>query len=157
MDREKCDMGVFIFVTTQITEEKADEVAMPCVDTETGTANSFLPGILEITDRGVMECLSEDFTGGFEIGHLEFCELEAHAAEVCAHCTESLAAPDVQFLATPLLHAKRLSFSHTKLSQRYTGYFFCIIVRCTGAGCIWDNQVGNSQSYLKDLPGGTHI
>jgi hypothetical protein len=71
VDGEKCDMGVFKLVTTDITEEKADEVVFLCIDTETGGMNPLLPGHLEVADACAIKALGEDFTGGLEIGDLE--------------------------------------------------------------------------------------
>lgn len=73
VDGKKCDMGVFKLVTTQITEEKADEVAVLRVDAETGGTNPLLPGILEVADTCAIEALGEDFTCGLEVGNLERC------------------------------------------------------------------------------------
>ena len=81
VDGEKCDMGVFKLVTTQITEEKADEVAFLSIDAETCTTNPLLPGVLEITDRRAVKALGENFTSGLEVGHLQRCQFEAHVAE----------------------------------------------------------------------------
>ena len=82
MDGEKCDMGVFKLVTTDIAEEKADEVAVLCVDAETSVTNPLLPRKLEVADACAIKALGEDFAGGLEVDHLERCELEAHCAEV---------------------------------------------------------------------------
>ncbi len=75
-------MGVFKLVTTDIAEEKADEVAVCRVDAETGGANPLLPRKLEVADACAIKALGEDFAGGLEVDHLERCELEAHCAEV---------------------------------------------------------------------------
>jgi hypothetical protein len=82
VDGEKCDMGVFKLVTTQITEEKADEVAFLSIDAETCTTNPLLPRILEVADACAIKALGEDFTGGLEVDYLERCKLETHVAEV---------------------------------------------------------------------------
>ena len=156
VDGEKCDMGVFKLVTTQITEEKADEVAFLSIDAETCTTNPLLPGVLEITDRRAVKALGENFTSGLEVGHLQRCQFEAHVAET--HLVVMVVTGRAAFNFTGLyIDTKGLRFSHTKLRRRYTGYCFCSEVRCTGAGRIWDNQVGNGQSYLKDVPGSIYV
>jgi hypothetical protein len=75
-------MGVFKLVTTDIAEEKADEVSVFRVDAETGGANPLLPRNLEVADACAIKALGEDFAGGLEVDYLERCELETHAAEV---------------------------------------------------------------------------
>ena len=71
MNCEKCDMGVFKLVTTQIAEKKADKIVFLCIDTETGRTDSFLPGQLEVADARVVKAVYEDFARGLEIGDLE--------------------------------------------------------------------------------------
>ena len=83
---EKCDMGVFKSVTTQIAEEKADEIAILCIDADALCVAGIPapPRRLEIGHRCSAETLYKDFARRLEIGHLQRLNTEASLPE--SHC-----------------------------------------------------------------------
>jgi hypothetical protein len=145
VDSEKLDVAVIIFVTTDMTDKKANKVIFTCINAETSETIPVLPGVLEVTNGCRVEALCEDFTGGFEVGNLQRSDFETHVSEVCwTHCgTNSLGGWTPSIFGHSSLHSKYACFSHTKLRLRYTGDYLCTEVWCTAACCIRDNQVGN--------------
>jgi len=82
VDSEKLDVAVIIIVTTDMTDKKANKVAISCVNAETSETILVLPGVMEITNRGCVEALCEDFTSGFEVRNFQLCGFETHVSEV---------------------------------------------------------------------------
>jgi len=82
VDSEKLDVAVIIFVTTYMADKKANKVAISCVNAETSETILVLPCILEVTNRGGVEALCEDFTSRFEVRNFQLCGFETHVSEV---------------------------------------------------------------------------
>lgn len=79
-------MGVFKSVTTQIAEEKADEIAILCIDAGALCVAGIPapPRCLEIGHGCSAETLYKDFARRLEIGHLQRLNTEAGVPE--SHC-----------------------------------------------------------------------
>lgn len=83
MNREKCDMGVFKPVTTQIAEEKADEIVLLRINADALCVACIPPPPrrLEIRDGRGTEALYKDFARCLEIGDLQWGNTEAGLPE----------------------------------------------------------------------------